>query len=222
MGMSDVGLLDRYVHEYEPGVVLFREGDPVGEMYVIQSGEVEISRDICQRRQVLAVLPAGEFFGEMSIINGRPRSATATIRRHARLLVVDGHTLESMLRRKTEIAVRIIKALSTRLEKANQQVELLLLRHSNHRVVQCLRQMAEEFAVDGSSAVYIPLPHTAIADRVALPAEEVMDILQRLALARLVVHSSEARIEGDGYMVPEVGRLLEFLEFLELRDRFGD
>jgi len=220
--MSDFGLLERYVYEYEPGTVVFREGEPGRQMYVIQSGKVEISREIGARHQVLAVLPAGEFFGEMAIINDRPRSATATVREQARLLVIDDNTFEAMLSRKAEIGVRLIKVLAARLERANQQVELLLLRHSNHRVVQCLRRLAEEFTVPGAAAVYIPLPHTEIAHRVALPADEVMDILQRLALARLVVHSSEASLEGDGYLVPEVGRLLEFLEFLELRDRFSD
>lgn len=220
--MSEVGLLERYVYEYEPGTVVFREGDPGREMYVIQSGTVEISREISQRHQILAVLSAGEFFGEMAIINDRPRSATATVKEHARLLVVDGHTVEEMLRRKTEIAVRLIKALAGRLERANQHVELLLLKHGNHRVVQCLHQLADDYSVDGATTVFIPLPHTAIADRVALPPDEVMDILQRLALARLVVHASEARVGGDGYVVPEVSRLREFLEFLELRDRFGD
>jgi CRP-like cAMP-binding protein len=220
--MQDSGLLERYVWDYEPGTVLFREGDAGREMYVIQTGEIEISREIGQRHQILALLPAGEFFGEMAIINGRPRSATATVKQRARLLVIDSRTFESMLRRKTEIAVRLIKALAGRLERANQQVELLLLRHSNHRVVQCLRQLAEEHAVDGEAAVYIPAAHTEIADRVVLPPDEVMDILQRLALARLVVHASEAGVDGDGYIVPEVGRLLEFIEFLELRERFGD
>jgi CRP/FNR family transcriptional regulator, cyclic AMP receptor protein len=220
--MSDAGLLERYVHEYAAGEVIFREGEPGREMYVIQSGAVEISREISQRHQVLAVLHAGEFFGEMAIVNDRPRSATATIKDRARLLVVDSHTFEEMLRRKTEIALRLIKALAGRLERANQQVELLLLRHGNHRVVQCLRQLADDYSVDGATEVFIPLPHTAIADRVALPPDEVMDILQRLALARLVVHSSETSVDGDGYVVPELGRLREFLEFLELRDRFGD
>lgn len=220
--MCDSGLLDRYVYEYEPGTTLFREGDPGRVMYVIQSGEVEISRDIGQRHQVLAILLAGDFFGEMAIVNDRPRSATARVKKRARLLVIDSRTFETMLRRKTEIAVRLIKALAGRLERTNQQVELLLLKHANHRVVQCLRQLADEHLVEGENAVFLPISHLDIAERVVLPPDEVMDVLRRLALARLVVHASEAGIEGDGYVVPEVGRLLEFLQFLELRERFGD
>ena len=80
----------------------------------------------------------------MAILNGRPRSATAVVRDDARLLVIEGKTFEAMLRARPEIALRIIKALALRLENANQQVELLLLPTPNHRVVQCLRHMAEE------------------------------------------------------------------------------
>jgi CRP-like cAMP-binding protein len=174
---------------------------------------------------VLAVLPEGEFFGEMAIVNNRPRSATAVVRRQARLLVIDGQTFEAMIRGKTEIAVRMIKTIAGRLDRANQQVELLLLKDANHRVVQCLRHLAEEQVGRGEStgpAVYIPISLDDLAARVALTDDEVADVLQRLALARLVVHASEAGIEGHGYVVPEVGRLSEFLEFLELKEQFGE
>lgn len=222
--MGDSLMLEKFARDYPAGAVLFREGEIGSEMYVIQSGEVEIRRRIKERDRVLAVLPAGEFFGEMAIVNNRPRSATAVVRRHSRLLVIDGKTFEAMIRGKTEIAVRMIKTMAARLERANQQIELLLLKDANHRVVQCLRHLADESVgetEDVSSAVYIPISLDDLAARVALSEEEVADVLQRLGMARLVVHASEAGIEGHGYVVPEVGRLLEFLEFLELKDQFG-
>src|SRR3954469_17630540 len=113
-------------------------------MYIVVSGEVELRRQVGDAERVLAVLPAGEFFGEMAILNGRPRSATAVVRSAARLLVIDGTTFEAMLRARPEIALRMIKALANRLDGANHHVELLLLPTANHRVVQCLRHMAEE------------------------------------------------------------------------------
>src|SRR5688500_9355159 len=141
---SDSMLLDRFAKDYAAGTVLFREGEPGTEMYVIQRGEVELRRRFRGGERVLAVLPEGEFFGEMPIVNNRPRSATAVVRRQARLLVIDGQTFEAMIRGKTEIAVRMIKTIAGRLDRANQQVELLLLKDANHRVVQCLRHLAEE------------------------------------------------------------------------------
>src|SRR5438094_5990657 len=136
--------LERFARDFTPGTVLFQEGQPGDYMYVVQSGEVEIRRTVGETERVLAVLMPGEFLGEMAILNGRPRSATAVVRTPARLLVIEGKTFEAMLRARPEIALRIIKALAMRLEGANQQVELLLLPTPNHRVVQCLRHMAEE------------------------------------------------------------------------------
>jgi CRP/FNR family transcriptional regulator, cyclic AMP receptor protein len=219
-------LLERFARDYDAGTVLFREGDPGDFMYVVQSGEVEIRRKVSDHERVLAVLPAGEFFGEMALINQRPRSATAVVRRPSTLLVIEGRTFEAMIRGKTEIAVRMIKTLAGRLERANTQIELLLLPSANHRVVQCLRRLAEEQLTPGHEAgaetsIYLPVQLEDIAARVALPAHEVADIVERLHQSRLIVMAEETGIDSPGYVIPEVGRLLEFLEFLELKERFG-
>ena len=57
--------------------------------------------------------------------------------------------------------------------------------------------------------------------RVGLTVAEVNDVVDRLRAARLLLLTEDAGIDGDGFIVPEVGRLLEFLEFLNLKDRFG-
>ena len=219
--------LDRFARDFKAGTVLFEEGQPGDFMYVVTRGEVEIRRKVGETERVLAVLRDGEFLGEMAILNARPRSATAVVRTDARLLVIDSSTFEAMLRARPEIALRLIKALSTRLENANQHVELLLLPTANHRVVQCLRRMAEEqvIAAGGEmgegTAVLVPKRVEDIAVRVGLPVHEVIEVVDRLRAARLVLMAEDARIAGDGFLVPEVGRLLEFLEFLNLKDRFG-
>jgi CRP-like cAMP-binding protein len=222
-------LIDRFAKDYEAGTVLFREGDPGDFMYVIQSGSIEIRREIGELERVLAVLPAGEFFGEMALINARPRSATAVVREPSRLLVIEPRTFEAMLRGRVEIAVRLIRTLASRLERANQQIELLLLPNANHRVVQCLRRMADEqIAAAGAagaadSAVFLPVDANELAARVALAPHEVAEILGRLQQARLIMTADEAGVTSaeKGFVIPEVGRLLEFLEFLELRERYG-
>ena len=219
--------LERFARDFTPGTVLFQEGQPGDYMYVVQSGEVEIRRTVGETERVLAVLMPGEFLGEMAILNGRPRSATAVVRTPARLLVIEGKTFEAMLRARPEIALRIIKALAMRLEGANQQVELLLLPTPNHRVVQCMRHMAEEqillagAQVNAGTAILVPRKVEDIALRVGLPVHEVIEVVDRLRAARLVLLAEDAGIEGHGFIVPEVGRLLEFLEFLNLKDRFG-
>lgn len=218
--------LERFARDFKAGTVLFEEGQPGDFMYVVATGEVEIRRNVGETVHVLARLPPGDFFGEMAILNARPRSATAVVRVDSRLVVIEGRTFEAMLRARPEIALRIIKALALRLESANQQVELLLLPTPNHRVVQCLRHMAEEQillagqSVQPGTAILVPKRVEDIAVRVGLPVHEVIDVVDRLRAARLLLMAQDAGIEGDGFIVPEVGRLLEFLEFLNLKDRF--
>src|SRR5678815_6004445 len=167
-------------------------------MYVVQSGEVEIRRLVGETERVIAVLPAGEFFGEMAILNGRPRSATAVVRTRARLIVIEGKTFEAMLRARPEIALRMIRSLATRLESANQHVELLLLPTPNHRVAQCLRHMAEEqLQLAGTpfshgTAILVPRTAADIAERVGLPLREVEEVIERLRTARLVLRAQDA------------------------------
>ncbi|CAG0961310.1 partial Cyclic AMP receptor protein, partial [Anaerolineae bacterium] len=61
------------------GEVLFREGDAGDRMYVIQSGAVRISKTVKGEEKTLAILGPGEFFGEMAILNAKPRTATAIV-----------------------------------------------------------------------------------------------------------------------------------------------
>jgi CRP-like cAMP-binding protein len=219
--------LERFGKDFPAGAVLFEEGQPGDHMYVVTSGQVEIRRKVGETERVLAVLTPGDFFGEMAILNARPRSATAVTRVDSRLLVVEGRMFEAMLRARPEIALRIIKTLAMRLENANQHVELLLLPTPNHKVVQCLRHMAEEQMllaggqVSPGTAILVPKRVEDIAVRVGLTVAEVNDVVDRLRAARLLLLTEDAGIDGDGFIVPEVGRLLEFLEFLNLKDRFG-
>jgi CRP/FNR family cyclic AMP-dependent transcriptional regulator len=223
--------LERLAREFPAGTVLFEEGQPGDDMYIVVSGEIELRRQVGESERVVAVLPPGEFFGEMAVLNARPRSATAVVRTAARLFVVDGTTFEAMLRARPEIALRIIRSLATRLDATNHHLELLLLPTPDHRVVQCLRHMAEEqsqrtgIPLAQGTAILVPAGPADIAARVGLGIEEVNAVVARLRAARLVLAARDAGVGSggarDGFVVPEVGRLLEFLEFLNLKDRYG-
>jgi CRP-like cAMP-binding protein len=202
---------------YPAGTVLFREGEEAGDMFVIQSGKVQITRRVGGQEAVLAVLPEGEFFGEMSIVNNRPRSASATVVEDAVLLKIDARTFEAMIRGNAEIAMRMIKKLADRLEQADRQIEMLLYREPNHRVVHFLRGEAARAGRPHPEGVAIPINEQELAERVGLSRDEVRQVLNRLDLARLLSRSSD----GKALVVSEVGKLQDFLDFLEMKERFG-
>lgn len=70
--------MDGTVMEYTAGDVIFHEGDPPGDMFVIRSGRVVVSIADDGTSTTLATLEGGSFFGEMSVFDGKPRSATVT------------------------------------------------------------------------------------------------------------------------------------------------
>jgi CRP-like cAMP-binding protein len=213
---SETNLFDRFGREFARGTVLFREGDSGQEMYVIHAGRIRLTRGKKPRETILAVLPPGEFFGEMALVmKDQKRTATATVVEDAKLLVLDGTTFKSMVRNNAEIALRIIGKLAARLEAANSQIDILLRKEPNHRVVFALRAQAERAGQREGPGIKVAWSTENLAQRVGLDIVEVQDVLARLERARLV------SVAEDGFIIPEVGRLQDYLEFLEIQEKFG-
>jgi hypothetical protein len=80
--VNDIGLFGKI---YEKGEIVCRQGEPGDEMYIIQSGAVEVSSRHDGHKVVLTILEIKDFFGEMSLIAGVPRSASAKARSTVRL-----------------------------------------------------------------------------------------------------------------------------------------
>jgi CRP/FNR family cyclic AMP-dependent transcriptional regulator len=209
-------LIERFGRSVPAGQILFREGEPGREMFVIQSGKVRLTRHIRGQEKHLAELSAGEFFGEMSIINDKPRTATAVVLEDAVFLVLDPRTFEAMIKANTEIAVRMIKKLARRLDDANAQIENLLLGDANSRIVHALLQLAQSGVRDPQGQVELALNAAEVAQRTSVDDAKVAEVLARLERSRLVIQGVR------GLMVPDVAKLQEFLEFLEMRERFGE
>lgn len=210
-------LFARFGKTCEPGEVLFREGEAGDTMYVIQSGSVRITKAVKGEEKTLAILGPGEFFGEMAILNGKPRNATAVVEEAARVLVLGARTFEQMVVSNAEIAVRMIKKLARRLDSANELIEVLMHRDPKARVILGLSREAEatgERQPDGS--VLIPMTPAELAEQVGLTEGETSEVLKRLRRLRIVEPAAR------GLVVTNVARLEEFYAFLEMREKFGD
>jgi CRP-like cAMP-binding protein len=206
--MTD-SLLPRFGREFAAGEVLFREGETGEEMFVIQSGRIRITKVIGGEPRALAMLGRGEFIGEMAILNEKPRTATATVVEAATLLVIGAKTLEVMISNNSEIAFRLIKKLARRLDSADELVQILLNPDPEARVMLGLKRHAEMFGEETPTGIKVSVPADELARDVGTSVGQVYDVLRRLT--RLRIATAE---EGGAIVVADVGRLLEFLEFL--------
>ncbi len=94
-------------------------------MYVVQSGEVEVLTEANGSEVRLAVLGAGDFFGEMAIFERQERSATVRARSDARVLTVDKKTLLRRIQEDPLLAVHILEAMSHRIRDLNGELTRL-------------------------------------------------------------------------------------------------
>ncbi len=213
--MADDQLFQRFGKAFPRGTVLFREGEPGKEMYVVQLGRVNVSKKVGEVEKILASLGPGEFLGEMSILNNKPRSATATCAEPSKLLVIDAKTFEAMIRGNAEIAIRMIKKLSDRLAEADEQIENLLFADASSRVVHFLATAAER-APRGPAGHKVAVAPKELPARVGVKREQADEVLAKLTKSKIV------SVEADGFVVPDVSKLRHFLEFLQMKAQFGD
>jgi len=122
---TEVRLRREFEQTLEPGSIVFDEGDPGDQLYVIQSGEVELSREEAGGQRVVARLGAGDFFGELGVVLGQPCSIRAIAISKTRVLCLDAETLEGMCLGQPEIAIRMIRVLAGRLIEAERRLGML-------------------------------------------------------------------------------------------------
>jgi CRP/FNR family transcriptional regulator, cyclic AMP receptor protein len=111
---------------------LFRQGDKGDAMYLIESGRVRISiHDDDRQELTLAELAQGDFFGEMSIIDGRQRSADAQVIEDARLAILSRDAFLSFVRTNPDVALEMLSALTDRLRRTDDLLRSRVSRNAN-------------------------------------------------------------------------------------------
>ena len=114
------------------GTSVFHRGEPGDAMYLIESGRVRISlKDTDGHDATLAEMDDGDFFGEMSLLDGHPRSADATTRVDCRLAVLSRADFRTFLRKNPDIALGILTALTHRLRRTDDLLRHRVSRNAN-------------------------------------------------------------------------------------------
>ena len=119
----------------ETGQIIFREGDPALAMYVIRSGRVAISVWTMENEElVFAVLGEGDFFGETSLLDGSPRTATAKAVEAVELTEIGAYDFFKLVRLKPDIAISIMEVMARRLRATNELIQRRASRNVNQEV----------------------------------------------------------------------------------------
>lgn len=111
--------------ELERGEDLFVEGDPGEFVYVVQAGQIELTREGPEAPMLLSRKGPGELFGEMDVLLGAARTTRARAASQASVLELDGATFQSMCVDQPEIAIRVIRQLAERAKELERRLAAL-------------------------------------------------------------------------------------------------
>lgn len=112
--------------EFADGQVIFAEGANGDWMYVVESGEVEISRMVNGRRIVIETLKPGDLFGEMAYIDKTPRSATATAKGTTEVGIVDRQFFDKEFDKLSNDFQQMLKTVAVRLRRTTAKLMKIL------------------------------------------------------------------------------------------------
>lgn len=138
------------------GQVLFREGDSGDKLYVVADGKVKLGRTSTDGREnLLAVLGPGEMFGELSLFDPGPRTATATAVTDVKIYALGHSDLTTWVSGRPEVALSLLKQISSRLRRTNEVIGDLVFSDVPGRVAKALLDLSSRFGVESEDGVHV-------------------------------------------------------------------
>ncbi len=163
--------------------VIFFEHDPGDSLFMILSGRVKVTILSDDGREIiLSVLGEKDFFGEMSLLDNEPRSATAIAMEDTEVVILHQREFLSIVEKRPRVLVLLLAVLSSRLRKANHQIGSLALLDVYGRVASVLLEMAKEDGTrlkDGRICFRRPT-HQEIANMIGATRETVSRMISDL------------------------------------------
>lgn len=158
---------------FAAGELIISRQDSGRHFFIVLSGRVKIFiASGARKRKTFAMLRKGAFFGEMSLLDGKVRSASAQAMEPTTLLLIRKRDFKRLLFKDPRLMYKILKTLSDRLRVANEEVEALLFKNLMGRTVHTLLELLErKNKLSQSAFIPMKLTHQDLADLVGTTRE---------------------------------------------------
>ncbi len=176
---------------------IVEEGLPGDYMYVIREGRVKVAKLSGDgREKILEFLEAGAFFGEMSLLDSAPRSASVKALTDTRILALARNDFLNVLRKNPDVALAVVRELTRRLRQVDEQASSLSFQRVKERTKGLLVRLAQEDAGETGWRATPSLTHQQIADMIGTSRETVTRAVKGLKEERWLQQ------RGKHYLVP--------------------
>jgi CRP-like cAMP-binding protein len=141
--VADLASFTRFARTYSAGEIIFAEYEPGDSFYLIQSGRVKISKIVGDLEKTIDILQPPEIFGEMAILEGAPRSATAQAVDTVKVLEFNRANFEVLMMGNPQIALRLLKLFTKRIWDQKRRFMILTLDDPQAKVADVFLMLAE-------------------------------------------------------------------------------
>ena len=142
---------DQFIRQYPKDTMLFAEGESGPELYIIQKGSIRITKIVDDNEVLLALLKAGDIFGEMALLENKPRSASAIANEDSVLMAVNRANFKGMVVEQPKVISRLTSSLAERIWNLYKQLRNTLIEDPVGRLYDSLVLELEKERLDLSS-----------------------------------------------------------------------
>ena len=195
--------------DFTRGQIVFSEGDPGDRLYVIMDGKIKLGTTSNDGREsLLAVLGPGEMFGELSLFDPGPRTATATAVVDSRLLALANDQVIGWVTAHPQVSLQLLGRLAQRLRKANDVLSDLVFADVPGRVAKAIIELGERFGTKKVDGLHVnhELTHEELAQLVGASRETVNKALADFAARGWVKLEPRAVVVLDYERLSKRGR----------------
>jgi CRP-like cAMP-binding protein len=179
---------EEFNRSYPQNCMLFSEGEPGDELYIIQKGSVKIVKIVDNSEVLLAVLKAGDIFGEMALLEAKPRAASAVAYEECVVLAVNQANFQRMITTQPQIIARLTTLLSDRIWFIYKQLANTLINDPLGRMYDALLIQLEKnrVAVNVSSSYTFDFGPKELANMVGIPQKDASLVLRKMLENKMI------------------------------------
>ena len=191
---------------YPKNTMIFSECQSGSDMFIIQSGQVKITKFVDNNEVTLAVLKKGEFFGEMALLENKPRSASAIAFEDCRLLVVNKQNFNQMVQTQAKMIFQITTTFAERLWSMDRQLENTAIVDPINKLLDMLALQIEKMRIPYSkgSNYQFDITPVDLCNMCGIPKEEQPQIIQTFET------NSRIKLISNKIFVKDVEDLISF------------
>jgi len=166
---------------YPQNATIVEEGQPGDYLYVLREGRVKVTKlSEDGREKILEILNPGAFFGEMSLLDRAPRSASVRALDPLRVFALSRIDFLALLRKSSDLSMAVIQELTRRLRDAGDHASSLSFQSVKDRTKGLLLKMAQEKSPHSGQPVTPAITHQQIADMISTSRETVTRVIKEL------------------------------------------